>query len=88
MLKCREIVELSSDFLDKELSLRQRLMMRMHITVCRKCSKFMKQLELTIAYFKAWSFQPEIDADMEADIEAIAKTALQSRPEDKSGIQV
>ncbi|MDM8349384.1 zf-HC2 domain-containing protein [Pseudomonas sp. sp1636] len=47
MLSCKELVANSSDFLDSLLSLRQRLSVRMHLAMCYRCRRFIKQMRLT-----------------------------------------
>lgn len=46
MLRCREIARLFSESMDHELPLRQKLQVRMHLTMCRLCSGFARQLRL------------------------------------------
>lgn len=40
MLKCRDVVEQTSDYVDDELNWRQRLSFRMHIILCGRCRAF------------------------------------------------
>lgn len=47
MLTCKEATRLSSEALDRGLSLRERLSLRMHIMMCKGCTNFeehMRQL--------------------------------------------
>ncbi len=37
MMSCKEVAELSSDYLDQELSARRRFLLRLHILLCREC---------------------------------------------------
>jgi anti-sigma factor RsiW len=46
MLNCRQVTARASALLDGELSWGQRLQMRMHLAMCRHCSRFMAQLRL------------------------------------------
>jgi anti-sigma factor RsiW len=46
MLKCREVTEQTSALIDDELSWMQRLQMRLHLAMCRHCSRFVSQLRL------------------------------------------
>lgn len=48
MLKCREIEQLASDYLDKDLSFRQRIAFKMHLFVCHNCRNYVRQLKSTI----------------------------------------
>jgi hypothetical protein len=44
MRSCREISELVSQSLDRDLSLRERLAVRLHLMLCSRCAKFKKQM--------------------------------------------
>lgn len=44
MLSCEEVTRLVSESLDRELSLRQRVSIKMHLMMCRLCSRYKKQL--------------------------------------------
>jgi predicted anti-sigma-YlaC factor YlaD len=45
---CREITELASQYLDGELGLGTRVLVRMHLLACRHCRRFVEQLRRTI----------------------------------------
>tara|TARA_R110000751_G_scaffold125176_1_gene226699 strand:+ start:167 stop:424 length:258 start_codon:yes stop_codon:yes gene_type:complete len=47
MLTCRDLVAQSSDLLDGELSLRQRISMRVHLAICFRCRRFIRQLRVS-----------------------------------------
>jgi len=44
MLKCQKIIELASTQLDAKGSLFQRLEMRLHLLMCKTCSRYVHQL--------------------------------------------
>lgn len=44
MLSCRHVTELCSQEQERRLTLHERLLMRMHLTVCVGCTRFRKQL--------------------------------------------
>jgi hypothetical protein len=45
MRSCKEITILVSESLDRELSLGERLAVRLHLMMCRFCSRYRKQLQ-------------------------------------------
>ena len=46
MLTCKEQVARSSDYLDGQLSFREKLMVRHHLMFCRNCRRFIRQMRL------------------------------------------
>lgn len=46
MLRCREVSKLVSESMERELPLRQRLQVWMHLAMCRLCAGFARQLRL------------------------------------------
>lgn len=53
MLTCKELVARSSDFIDEQLNLGERLMVRQHLLFCRNCRRFIKQMQLARATVRA-----------------------------------
>ena len=64
MLSCKELVAHSSDLLDGQLRLRQRLAVRAHLAMCLRCRRFIKQMRLTQAVLRQLPREPiaELDA--------------------------
>lgn len=64
MLSCKELVAHSSDFLDGQLSLRERLRVRAHLAMCRHCRRFIRQMKVTQGVLRALpeTAIPELDA--------------------------
>ena len=42
---CREATELASRALDERLSLSHRVALRLHLTICKNCTRFNRQLQ-------------------------------------------
>ena len=42
MLSCKDLVERSSDYLDGQLRLRERLGVRAHLAMCVHCRRFIR----------------------------------------------
>jgi len=64
MLTCKELVAYSSDYLDGQLTLRQRLAVRAHLAMCGNCRRFIRQMKLTQAVIRQMPDEelPELDA--------------------------
>lgn len=64
MLSCKELVAHSSDYLDGQLRLRERISVRTHLAVCSHCRRFIRQLKLSQAVLRQLPDEaiPELDA--------------------------
>ncbi|MDB5840417.1 MAG: hypothetical protein JWQ23_2369 [Herminiimonas sp.] len=62
---CREVHRLSSEGLDRELSLVERVRMRVHLMVCQACRNFTGQLNLIRRAVRHDG--PPVGAEAEAD---------------------
>jgi len=64
MLTCKEQVARSSDYLDGQLSFRERLMVRHHLMFCPNCRRFIRQMRLMQATLRAMPEEtvPDVDA--------------------------
>ncbi|MDE2227763.1 MAG: glutaredoxin 3 [Alphaproteobacteria bacterium] len=48
MLSCRDLARRADRYVDGELPLRERLEVRLHMFLCKHCSRYVEQLRLTI----------------------------------------
>jgi predicted anti-sigma-YlaC factor YlaD len=78
MLTCKEQVARSSDYLDGQLSFREKLMVRHHLMFCPNCRRFIRQMKLLQATLKAMPQTPE------ADVDALAERLAEQRRKDRS----
>ncbi len=67
MLTCKEQVARSSDYLDGQLSFRERLMVRHHLMFCPNCRRFIRQMRLMQATLRAMPEETVPDADALAE---------------------
>lgn len=72
MLTCKDISKKSDQFVDSELSFRQRVAVAFHLLMCVHCRRYMQQLS-SVAKVIRQSPKPEC-SDAQAD--AIAKRLL------------
>lgn len=71
MLKCREVSELASAIIDQNLSMRTRLAVLAHLTLCPHCRLYLRQLRLTAETLRRLPAEPEPDA--RAILEAVRR---------------
>lgn len=70
MMTCREMAQLGSDVIDRQLSLKQRIAVFVHLRQCNNCRLYIKQLALTSAVLQ--QLAPEADnTQVEATLESI-----------------
>ncbi|CRM44721.1 MULTISPECIES: anti-sigma factor family protein [Pseudomonas] len=67
MLTCKEQVARSSDYLDGQLTFRERLLVRHHLMFCPNCRRFIRQMRLMQATLKIMPQEPVKDVDALAD---------------------
>ena len=77
MLKCVEIVALSSDYLDGQLRFSDGLSVRTHLAICRSCRRFVRHLRLTLRVVQQMP-EPEV-VNLAAMAEQLAETLKQPR---------
>lgn len=73
MLTCKELVAYSSDYLDGQLTLRQRLAVRAHLAMCGNCRRFIRQMKLTQAVIR------QMPEDELPELDALAERLAQDR---------
>lgn len=75
MLSCKELVAHSSDYLDGQLRLRERISVRAHLAMCSHCRRFIRQLKLSQAVLRELPERPVPELD------ALAERLAQQRRE-------
>lgn len=51
-MRCRNIAESASDYLDGQLPWRRRLVVRIHLIICGVCRRYVTQMRLTVDLLK------------------------------------
>lgn len=51
MLKCKDIPEHASDYVERTLDRRTRAMFRLHLLLCRHCRRFVRQFRTLLGAF-------------------------------------
>lgn len=65
MLTCKEQVARSSDYLDGQLTFRERLLVRHHLMFCPNCRRFIRQMRLMQATLRIMPEEPVEDVDFQ-----------------------
>ncbi len=74
MLSCKETTKLVSENLDRDLSLRERIALKMHLSICSACRNLKQQMNVLR---QATSFYTQEDVDT-------PKPPLDKKPDSES----
>ncbi|HEY8119376.1 MAG TPA: zf-HC2 domain-containing protein [Methylophilaceae bacterium] len=74
MLSCKQASQLISQSLDRKLSWRERIGLRLHLLICDVCTRFRKQLQIMRNYVR--QMRDEIEQDETLQIPVGAKTRI------------
>lgn len=75
MLSCKESSQLISQSLDRPLSIRERLALRLHLLICDVCSRFVKHMNLLRLAMRRMRQQTEQDEGIQLTPEARKRIA-------------
>lgn len=73
MLSCKDVTEHTSNYLDKKMSVYQRMQFRLHIMMCKGCQRFVDQFKITVASIKGIEPEPVRKDDVDRQVEALMK---------------
>ena len=57
MLKCKDIANLASDYLDGDLDQKQRFLFKIHLFICINCKRFVRHLLSTLGFISGMKRQ-------------------------------
>jgi anti-sigma factor RsiW len=80
VLRCRDIPELASDYLDHQLPVRRRLAMRLHLFICVNCRVYLSQLRQTVGLLHRLPQRPPAPETEDAVLAALHATTRQPPP--------
>jgi anti-sigma factor RsiW len=80
MLRCRDIAEQASDYVDGQLSWRRQLAVRLHLVMCLFCRRYTRQMRSTVTLLqglrsKGVGSSPDEEPPSDADIQQILERA-------------
>lgn len=76
MLDCRHATLLVSQSMERRLTLRQRLALRLHLMMCDACTQFRKQVRLLRIAVAQWGRKVENDGTLALSLQARDRIAL------------
>lgn len=80
LISCRDLAERASDYLDRDLPLRSRLQVRLHLLLCENCRRYLDQLRATVDLVRRSLGQAAMPADSETQLlAAVRARALTDR---------
>ena len=74
MMNCEQVTQAADDFVERRLRLHERLMVLLHIAMCRGCRAYLEQFSLTLLGLRALP-QPVAAAPSEDLIEHFRRHA-------------
>ena len=72
VLSCKDVADNASDLMEGKISFWQRMSMRLHLSICTHCRRYVSQLKLTIGLAGLSAEMPPEPADEQID-QLIAK---------------
>jgi hypothetical protein len=71
MLKCRDIAEQASDYIEGRQSFRQRLAVAFHLLICGNCREFIRHLRLALTFYSRVPTQQTSDEEAERLVQQV-----------------
>jgi hypothetical protein len=65
MLNCKQVSQIISQSLDRNLTLRERFALRVHLLICAYCKRFSQQMQTMRVAIKQMTFSIENDDKIE-----------------------
>ncbi len=72
MLRCRDIADLASDYVNGDLSWLGRFAVRLHLTMCRFCRRYVRQMRETVGLLRG------LRKETETGLKELARTLFRS----------
>ncbi len=68
MMNCEQVTRAAGDFIERRLRLRERLMVLVHIAMCKGCRAYIEQFRLTLLALRSLP-QPAMERPSESLVE-------------------
>ena len=77
MITCRHVYESASDYVEGPVNLRERLLLFVHLVICKHCRRYIRQLKAVIGIA---AVIPPMQEPTEAEIDILARRLARSDP--------
>ena len=77
IIPCQEATKLMSLAMERKLSLRESVQLKLHLAVCDLCERFLKQIRSLRQILRA--YQPQGEQHLSLDVKTRIKNALNSK---------
>ncbi len=57
-MSCKELTELATDYLEKDLPWRERMRVQVHLWMCRHCRRYLDQMRKVIGLLRRLPMEP------------------------------
>ena len=71
MLNCKEVTQIASDYLDKNIAGTLGWQVRLHLLACKCCRRFMRHLKITTQVAPKFIYRNNLKDEL--DVEAVLK---------------
>lgn len=78
MMTCKQVSQLVSESLDRQLSWRERIGMRIHLYMCNACSRFAEQMRFLRTVVRRFA-ELHAEGDPEVRLSKAARTRIKRR---------
>ena len=68
MITCQELTELVTDYVEKNMSLVDRMRFQMHVGMCKSCRAYLKQMRATVDVLGSMPLDTNIPTDVKSEL--------------------
>lgn len=73
LMNCRNVVQLASDYLNRDLPRLTRLRIRVHLFMCVRCRRFVRQLKTVVRTVAAMADQKPPSSPSSTELDILAR---------------
>jgi predicted anti-sigma-YlaC factor YlaD len=82
IIPCKKATRLMSEALERRLTLKESVELKLHLSVCDLCERFLKQIQSLRKLLRAYT--PQSEQHLPPDVKSQIKKTLQRHPESQA----